>query len=152
MIFWSRQSSPRRLLSPAERQALAAAVHGAEAGTSGEIRVHIERRCRIDALERARHVFHRLGMEKTARRNGVLIYVALVDRKFAIYGDEGIHRQVGDTWWQSIRDGLAARFGRGEFGAGLGEAVERVGSALKASFPVQPGDVNELPDEPSFGA
>lgn len=151
MALWSRESSPARFLSRPELRALTGTIRRAEAETSGEIRVHVERRCRTDPLRRAHCVFGQLGMEDTAGRNGVLIYVALADRKLAIYGDDGIHRQVGDEWWQSIRDGLATRFAQREFGVGLCEAVERVGAALKASFPARPGDVNELPDEPSLG-
>lgn len=142
---------PRRFLTDADRERVVAAIAEAERGTSGEIRVHLERRSGRDALARARAVFARLGMRRTARRNAVLVYIAVADRRFAIVGDEGIDRVVGDGYWEAIRDAIAERFREGRFTDGICEAVSRVGEVLKAHFPVEPGDVNELPNAPSIG-
>jgi uncharacterized membrane protein len=141
----------KSFLSEAGRRRVVDAIAAAEEGTSGEIRVHIEARSGKDALERARVVFDRLGMADTARRNGVLIYVATADHQFAIVGDEGIHREVGDGYWEAIRDRMEARFRTGEFAEGLCEAVARVGEVLRSAFPAEAGDVNELSNEPSIG-
>jgi uncharacterized membrane protein len=79
----------------AEQQAvILAAVREAEGETSGEIRVHIETSFKGDVLDRAAWIFGKLGMQKTALRNGVLFYLAVEDRKFAIIGDGGIHAKV----------------------------------------------------------
>jgi uncharacterized membrane protein len=101
----------RALFSEGDFEAIAAAVAAAEAATSAEIRVHLERRlpvlrgaARADALGRAREVFARLGMHRTALRHGVLIYLAIEDKKVAIVGDEGIHARVGDDYWAGVRD------------------------------------------------
>jgi len=89
-------------------------------------------------------------MTATRQRNAVLLYVALADRRFAIYGDEGIHGAVGEDYWKAIRDGIAARFRESHYAEGLCEAVARIGETLAAEFPHQPGDVNELRDEIDF--
>lgn len=146
------RSSPAAFLSAREREMVVGAIRDAESRTSGEVRVCLERRCPggADPLARAAEHLARLGMTRTALRNGVLIYVALADRRFAILGDEGIHERVGEAAWGRIRDGLAARFGAGAFCEGICEAVTRAGELLSSSFPRQTGDVNELPDEISI--
>lgn len=149
--FWSRSASPRRFLARDERERVSAAIRDAESGTSGEIRVHVERHGKGEPLDHARALFAQLGMTATTRRNGVLLYVALADHRFAIFGDEGIHALVGDAYWEAIRDRLAEQFAAGVFCDGICEAVARVGEVLRASFPRETGDVNELSDEPSLG-
>jgi uncharacterized membrane protein len=141
----------RGLLTAGERQRVVDAIRAAESGTSGEIRVHVERHCKGEPLDRARALFAEMGMTATKRRNGVLLYIASADHRFAIYGDEGIHREVGAAYWDAIRDRLAERFRDGAFCEGIREAVGRVGETLKASFPREADDVNELPDDTSFG-
>jgi uncharacterized membrane protein len=93
----ARQGRPRAFFSPAEAKAIVAAIGAAEKETSGEIRLHLENRCKVgDAYERGRALFESLGMTATAQRNGVLIYLATSDRTFAVLGDTGIH-----AWWRS---------------------------------------------------
>jgi uncharacterized membrane protein len=142
--------SPHYFLSKDERRQVVEAIQRAESCTSGEIRVHVERKCSVDPLERAAQVFQSLGMQNTKSRNGVLIYMALSDRRFAIYGDQGIDDIVQRPFWNEIRDQMQERFRRGLFAEGLCEAIRRVGAVLEQSFPAVACDVNELPDEPSI--
>jgi uncharacterized membrane protein len=140
-----RSTLPKRFLTPAEKRTVEEAVARAEGTTSGEIRVAVVRKAG-DALAEAGRLFTSMGMDRTADRNGVLILLAVADRRFAIVGDRGVDAILGADGWQSIRDEMAGRFAAGEFGAGLAGAVERVGSLLAANFPRRPDDVNELPD------
>lgn len=134
-----------------EQQArILAAVKEAEKETSGEIRVHIETSLKGDVLDRAAWVFKKLGMHKTAERNGVLFYLAVRDRKFAILGDAGIHAKVGDGFWNDISDMLTQKFKEGKFTEGLSEGIILAGKHLKTHFPYRKDDVNELPDDISF--
>ena len=119
----------------AERDAIVAAIREAEAKTSGEIRVHLDRRCKIDAEEAARRVFHRHGMHTLVEKHGVLIYLAPRDRKFAVIGDAGIHRKVEDGYWGRLRDGMRDHFSREEFGAGIVAAIRDVGARLAQAYP-----------------
>ena len=145
----------RRLFGADDFAAIAEAVAGAEATTSAEIRVHLERRIhrlpwqRPDALDRARRVFTDLGMHLTAQRHGVLIYLALEDRKLAVVGDEGIHRHVGDDYWQAVRDLMIARLREGRALEAVVAGVAEVGRVLARHFPRRPDDRNELSDEVS---
>lgn len=143
----------RALFSEADLGEVVAAVQRAEARTSGEVRVHLERRlpraARGDALARAREVFARLGMHRTAERNGVLIYLAVDDRRFAIVGDEGVHARVGDGYWDGLRDTLVERLRAGYPRAAVVAAVEDVGDVLRRHFPRRAGDTNELSDDVS---
>jgi len=135
-----------------ERQQLIVnAVKEAELGTSGEIRVHIDKTCRGDVLDRAVAIFRKLGMEHTQQRNGVLVYVAVKSHKVAIIGDEGVNAVVPKDFWNKVKDTLVGNFSQGLFVEGISAAVTSVGEILKQHFPHTDDDVNELPDDISFG-
>lgn len=147
----------RTLFAEGDLDRIASAVKEAERGTSAEIRVHLEQtvpRMRgeegPDALRRAREVFIRLGMHRTALRHGVLIYVALEDHRVAILGDEGIHTRVGEDYWAGVRDLMVSRLRQGAAGGALVEAVRDLGRSLARHFPRRPGDTNELSDSVSL--
>jgi uncharacterized membrane protein len=146
-------SAPRwlkRVLTDEDLAAVSGAVALAEAETSGEVRVHLERRLSAgDALTRARQVFTGLGMERTRERNGVLIYLAVADHHLAVLGDDGIHACVGPGYWDRLRDLLVERLRQGRVREALVEAVAEVGQALRAHFPRRPDDTNELSDRVS---
>ena len=135
-----------------EKAAIVEAIKKAELKTSGEIRVHIESKCKGSELSRAAQVFKILGMHKTKQRNGVLIYLAFNDRKFAIIGDAGINEVVPEDFWEEIKETMLNRFARRKFGKGIVDAINMAGAKLTEFFPYQNDDVNELPDEISFGA
>lgn len=154
-----RSRHPRwitRAFSDDELHALTEAIRRAEANTSGQIRVHVERHVPKhhdgtagDPLVRARHVFAHLGMHKTRHRNAVLIYLALDDRKLAIVGDDAIHDRVGDAGWQRVRDLMVDRLRAGRKLEALVTAIEDVGRVLHQHFPGGPDDEGELSDEVS---
>lgn len=139
-------------LSEEQEQQIIQAIARAEKRTSGEIRVHIENHWEDDALERARAVFHDLGMDETEQQNGVLIYVASDDHKAAVFAGKGIHKQVEDHFWSDVLQILLNHFKKGEFEEGIEEAVNKVGIKLIELFPYQRGDVNELSNELSYNA
>lgn len=141
----------RHLLPKADRDRIVAAIRTAEHATSGEIRVHVQRRCGEDPQRDAVRVFERLGMTHTAARNGVLIFLAMRDRRFAVIGDTGVHAVVGDEFWQGVAAAMHPHFQRGELAAGLEAGVLTVGQALKRHFPHRRDDTNELPDTISEG-
>ena len=142
----------RTLFSDDDLDAIGAAVAEAERSTSGEIRVHLERRLPrgTDALARAGQIFTRLRMDATAARNGVLLYLAVEDRKLAIVGDRGVHAQVGDEYWQRVRDAMVDRLRSGASRDAIVHAVADVGAVLRKFFPRRPDDRNELSDEVSL--
>jgi len=127
------------------------AIEEAEMNTSGEIRVHIDNICREDVLDRAAWWFEKLEMHRTAQRNGVLFYMAVSDRKFAILGDTGINAKTGENFWDQIKDEMEKHFMKNEFTEGLRKGILMAGEQLKKHFPYQSDDVNELSDEISFG-
>ena len=142
--------SARMFFSREEQQKIIAAIKEAELNTSGEIRVHIENRCKGETLERAAEIFYELKMHHTSARNGILFYLAVKDRKFAIIGDEGINRNVEHDFWNDIKDEMTSMFKEGQFTEGLVAGILKCGNKLKQYFPYQKDDVNELSDEISF--
>lgn len=146
-----RRAYPATFFDENEKLRIREAIDAAEARTSGEIRVHLERRTPGDPLAVARAVFVALGMTKTAARNGVLIYISTEDRAFAIVGDDGIHRVVPEGFWDDVRARMAARFSEDRFAEGIVDAAGAVGEKLARYFPIEAGDKNELPNEISTG-
>jgi uncharacterized membrane protein len=143
--------NPNTFLSTEEKSLIAEAIKEAEKSSSGEIRVHIERRCKSDVLDRAAYVFENLQMHKTARRNGVLFYLSIEDRKFAILGDAGINRVTPDDFWDRIKEHVISLFSQERYADGLSEGIRMAGEALKEHFPWQTDDSNELTDDISYG-
>lgn len=148
---WTRQ-----FLDEDDFDAIMRAIAAAESRTSGEIRVHLERRVprRLfgrapDVLVRARHVFDRLGMHRTAERHGVLIYLAIEERRLAVVGDEGIHAHVGDRHWHAVRDLMIERLRANEPREAIVCAIDAVGRALAEHYPRRPDDRNELSNDVS---
>ena len=134
-----------------QKEAIQLAIAKAELNTSGEIRVHIDKQCKVDPLKRAIVIFEELKMYNTAQKNGILIYLSLNDNKLAIIGDSGINAVVPDDFWDNERDLMISFFKKGQFTEGLVEGIKMVGEQLKAAFPYLENDTNELSNEVSFG-
>lgn len=130
---------------------IANAIRVAELNTSGEIRVHIEKYCKDDALDQAAYVFEKLEMHKTQLRNGVLFYLAIEDHKFAILGDAGINQKVPEDFWEKTKEVVLSKFKEGNITEGLTSGILKAGEKLKEHFPYLEGDKNELSNEISFG-
>lgn len=134
-------------LSKDDEAAIVAAIKEAETNTSGEIRVHIEAHTDEDHFEHALKVFQQLGMHQTEQRNGVLIYIAVIDHQFVILGDEGIDKVVADDFWNNTKDVMQTHFRKGDFKTGIVEGILKAGHELKSHFPYQADDVDELSNE-----
>ena len=119
----------------------------AEKQTSGEIRLHLEKKSKSNIYGRAVKIFRKIGMDQTAQKNGVLIYFATTDHKFVILGDKGIHEVVPENFWNDIADLMAEKFKQNQFSEGLREGITRIGEKLRSHFPFQEDDVNELSDD-----
>jgi uncharacterized membrane protein len=138
-------------LTKAEEAEVVEAIRLAEKNTSGEIRVHLEKETSIAPIERAVEVFHELGMDTTQLRNGVIIYVAVKSKKFAIYGDKGINDKVNDDFWNCTKDIMIKHFKTGNNVQALVEGIHNAGEQLQKHFPFEDGDKDELSNEISKG-
>lgn len=136
-----------------EQQLIIEAIQNAERMTSGEVRVFVESKCSyMDAIDRAVELFFSLEMQKTDDRNAVLVYVAMKDRQLAVFGDEGIHKKVGNEYWNNEVHKMVSNFNRENYAAGISEVVKDIGEALTKNFPFNNDtDKNELPDDIVFG-
>jgi uncharacterized membrane protein len=133
-----------------EQSCIRKGIEEAESRSSGEIRVCIEKKCSDNVLDRASKYFFQLNMHKTALRHGVLIYVATVDRKFAIIGDAGINQVVPADFWDSTKEDMLQHFKYGDIVEGIVTGLKIAGEQLQKYFPHNAGDVNELPDDIAF--
>ena len=135
-------------LSEEDEKEIVAAIQKAEKKTSGEIRVHIEKSSKGDIWKRAMEVFHLLKMDNTKQDNGVLIYVAIDDRNFVIYGDKGINDVVPKDFWETTKDEIVSEFKKGNFKQGLINGILKAGHELQKHFPWDENtDENQLSDK-----
>ena len=138
----------KKFLRELEHDRISGAIKESEAKTSGEIRVFIQRGpLEGDPVASAQQKFHELGMQKTKERNAVLIFVVPRAQKFAVIGDEGIHRKCGEKFWQELVERMRRHFQNENFTEALVEAIDEAGKALACHFPKTGGGPNELPDQ-----
>jgi uncharacterized membrane protein len=123
-----------------EREEISRAIAEAEEGTSGQIAVRIIPDANVDALERAKHEFGRIGLHLHDAANSALILVAPKARRFAVIGDRALHERVGDVFWNDVVRQSEPYFARGATFEGIRYAVERIGEALHAHFAQPDGD------------
>lgn len=143
---------PEEYFSQEEKSLILEQIHTAEHGSSGEVRVYIENRCRfVNPVDRAKEIFEKLHMEATRQRNAVLLYVAMKDKQLAIWGDQGIHDKVGDAYWNGQVKTILQHFRKENHAAGIADMVKEIGTVLGKFFPHIDGIKNELPDDIVFG-
>ena len=144
----------KEMLDQLSQRKIMASIIAAEKNTSGEIRVYMEHRCTyVDPMDRAREIFSSLGMEKTSARNAVIIYIAITDRQFALFGDKAIYEMAGGAeFWKNAAFQLTGHLKQNEIVEGICNCIQELGAALATHFP-QDVNVkkNELPDEIVFG-
>lgn len=145
-VFFKKQ-----IFTAEQKQQIVAAIQEAEKVTSGEIKVHLEPKCPKAPMERALEVFHKLGIHNTEHHNGVLIYIAWQDKKFAVVGDSGIHKVVPPDFWESIKEHMKSHFSKGEFLQGILFAIKETGLHMEKYFPPRADKKNELSDDISEG-
>jgi uncharacterized membrane protein len=143
--------SAKNFFNKAQKDEIKKSILMAELDTSGEIKVHIENNCEGEVLDRAAFWFTKLKMDNTELRNGVLFYLAVKSRKFAIIGDSGINENVPKDFWDEVKEEMAAHFAQKEFTEGLALGIQKAGKLLKKHFPRHSNDINELSDDISFG-
>ncbi len=145
---------PASYFTPAERENIVQAIRFSEQRTCGEVRVFIESKCRfMDPIDRACEVFYGLKMEKTEKRNGVLVYIALKDKQLALFADEGIHKATGAGFWKKEAQEMLKDFSNGGIPQGIVKVINDIGEALHIHFPYDnTTDRNELPDDIVFGS
>lgn len=147
-MFWTKK---KKIFNNEEEQRIMAAIQTAEKASSGEIRVYVESECANSVEKRTVEIFKKLKMFKTQERNGVLIYIAMESRKFAIFGDEGIHKKMGFSYWTTEAATLKSFLTEERIVDGICKVALDIGEALKAHFAYQSDDKNELPDKPVYG-
>ena len=143
----------KKFFSLEDNEIIVQAIRDAEKQTSGEIRVFVESKCRfVDPLDKAIEIFGQLKMEKTEKRNAVLMYVAIKHRQLAVFADAGIHQAVGEQYWKDVVKNILVFFNKENYASGIKECVLKIGEALHSHFPYNAEtDKNELPDEIIFG-
>ena len=140
----------KKFFAKGEGDTIITCIKEAEKMTSGEIRVHFQKKINGDVKDAAVETFFKLKMDETKDRNGVLIFIVPRKKVFAIIGDEGIDSVVSDDFWDEERRVLEKYFQNKNWAEGLCAAITIAGEKLKKYFPIQENDINELPDEITY--
>ncbi len=136
-----------------EQSRIIEAIRNGEKRTSGEIRIYVEsKNPLVDPLERAALIFYKLEMDETHHQNGVLLYIATKHKELALYGDKGIHEQVGTAYWENEVKSMLHNFKNNNLVDGIIHCITHIGETLCEKFPyIATEDKNELPDDIVFG-
>jgi uncharacterized membrane protein len=137
-------------ISESDKNEIASTMLNADFKTSGEIRVRFERKAGRDPLAAARNAFLKLGMRENPSQNGVLFYISVFDRKFAVLGDEGINSKVGQQFWDIVRDAVITKLKEKQFAIGLIGGINMVAEKLAEFYPDEKIDLKENPDAITF--
>ncbi len=141
----------KKFFNKAEEKLIVLAIRAAEKNTSGELRVHLSPNIKQNIMDDGLHYFEKLKMHKTNQRNGVLIFIAYKTKQFCIIGDEGINKVVPPNFWDSIKNEMQLLFTEGKLVEGIRLGLSKAGEQLKAYFPLEKNDKNELNDTISYG-
>lgn len=139
-----------QFLTEQDIASLVEAIRVAEHQSTGEIRVHIDANTETQNAKKAFEVFKVLEMNQTAERNGVLFHVNFEQRYLTIVGDEGIHKKVKQSFWDTLHEKTTTAFKQEQYFEGLRNAILETGKELKKHFPISRDNPNELPDEITF--
>lgn len=153
MGIFSFLRKPKEFFSAKDKEQIVQAIRYAEKETSGEIRIYVEsRNPMVNVIDRAAEIFFKLKMENTDDRNAVLLYIAMKDKELALFGDEGIYKEVGAAYWDNEVKNMLSQFSKENISNGIEQCIQHVGQTLKEKFPYDSSvDRNELPDDIVFG-
>ena len=131
------------------------AIAASERRHCGELRLVVEASLPLTALlrdqstrQRAIALFGELGVWDTEHNCGVLIYLQLLDRRVEIVADRGIHRRVGDAFWNAVCRRLEAFFQDGQYESGVLRALDEITAALAEHYPAAADNPDELSNTP----
>ena len=142
--------NPNKFFSPADSERINRAIAECEKNTSAEIKLSVTRHCWDDIGVKAAKIFKKLGLDKTDRRNCVMILLVLANREFLIYGDTGINQKVDQDFWNDVRDTMAEDFSNGNFADGVIKAIKMSGQKLAEYFPPEIDDKDEVSNEIAY--
>ena len=97
---------------------------------------------------RARLIFLQHGIDATADRFGVLVFVSHAEHHIEILPDRGIAARVPGERWSTLIAGFTARIGKGGLEASITQLIAEIADELAPAFPPDLGQINELPDTP----
>jgi uncharacterized membrane protein len=137
---------PHHFLKAIDHDKIVSAIAVAERRTSGQIRVYVSHRKRVNALEFANRRFLKLKMDRTPLRNAVIIFLAPRTHKFAVVGDVAVHAKCGDDFWRSVVAAMEPLLKRGDFTEAIVVGVTKVGDVLAEHFPRLSNNQNDLSD------
>jgi len=142
----------RELFSDSDLQEISKAIQVFEGQTSGEIVISFNTTSHGQPYKTTRRIFEKAKLYETKERNATLIALFLTEHKFAVYGDEGIHKKVPENFWEDTVTAMRQSFADGQMKAGLLLGINALGENLATYFPVDSDDEDELSNEIQFGA
>lgn len=128
-------------------------ISGIENSTFGEIRLCLKKKRRhkekkFNTKEFALLEFHKLEMQNTLHKTGILVLVIFTEKVFEIIADEGINNKIPQGKWDEISAAMSGEFRNGNYKNGILNCLNAIGEILIKEFPsAGERDTNELSDE-----
>jgi putative membrane protein len=102
-------------------------------------------RRQAEALQYAQAMFLDAGLQRTPRRDGILLLVALFEHEVVVLADRGVRDRVGPAGLDAVVAAVTATLKRGQVKEALLDGLARLEETLAASgFRAQPGEPNEV--------
>jgi len=142
----------KEIFTDTDLEEISAAINTFENRTSGEIVISFNISSNNQPYKSAKRIFEKAKLHQTKDRNATLIVLFLTEKKFALYGDIGIHDKVPENFWESTVSDMKSHFAKGNMREGLLAGIQQLGENLAKYFPVAEDDEDELSNELKFGS
>ncbi len=103
-----------------------------------------------ETRQRAMESFLTNGVVETKDRNGVQLFISVLEHKVMINVDNGLHQKLGphaNDKWQHILKDLLEHLKRGQASQGICSAIKEMGAVLNEHYPADRSTLNELPNK-----
>jgi uncharacterized protein len=123
------------VLDPLNEQQLLALSQELEQKTRAELAVVTIPSLRGQSIERyARRLFNQWGIGKRGTDNGVLLLLAIQDRKLRVEVGRGLETTLPDSWCQQLIDGTIVPYLKaGQYGDGCAAGARQIAQQVAAS-------------------
>jgi len=103
------------------------------------------RRRQVEIMARA--LFQKGGLHRTAEGVGVLVYCSELEREVFLLADHGAMGAIPPEDWADLRASFQGVFEAGDPPARLLEVLAGSGTLFAEYLPIEPDDINEIPDD-----
>lgn len=138
------------LLYAQEVSRIEAKIKGLEQLADVELRIILTRSSWMGIRNKARSLFKKYGLDKTAKANGVMLLLDVRNRELLIYGDTLVNKAVGQDFWLQMRANMLDLLGENLLCDALCCGLHQLGEKLAEHLPQNEKTNNALSNQIIF--